>query len=96
MYYESAMAKRHKLLDRMRNNPRSVSMRNLQTLLESYGFSLDRVSGSHYVFVGRVADEGITLVIPLRKPHIKIGYVQDVLAVIDRLRESEENGIEDA
>jgi predicted RNA binding protein YcfA (HicA-like mRNA interferase family) len=50
------MTRREKLLKRMRNNPRNVSMRDLQTLLESFGFELVRVKGSHHVFVGKLRE----------------------------------------
>jgi len=85
MEYDTYMAKREKLLQRMRNNPRSVSMRELQSVLESFGFVLDRITGSHYVFVGVVGDRGVTLVIPQRVPHVKPGYVRDVLALVDQI-----------
>jgi predicted RNA binding protein YcfA (HicA-like mRNA interferase family) len=90
------MAKREKLLARIRNNPRNVSMRDLQTLLNLYGFVQDRIAGSHYIFVGQVAGEGVTLVIPLQTPHIRAGYIKDVLAVIDQiLAEQGEEGDEE-
>jgi predicted RNA binding protein YcfA (HicA-like mRNA interferase family) len=93
------MTRREKLLKRMRDNPRSVSMGDLQTLLESFGFELDRVKGSHHVFVGKVEGAGVTIVIPLRKPHVKAGYVKEVLALIDRIglqEEDKDHGREDA
>ena len=79
------MTKREKLLERIGNHPSSVPPHELWALLEAYGFSLDRISGSHHVYVGM----GVTLVIPLHKPHIKAGYVRQVLATIDRIRETE-------
>jgi predicted RNA binding protein YcfA (HicA-like mRNA interferase family) len=92
------MARRDKLLRRMRNNPLNVSMRDLQTVLESFGFELDRIRGSHHVFVGEVEGKGVTLVIPLRKPHVKAGYVQEVLELVDQilLEEGDDDGSEDA
>jgi predicted RNA binding protein YcfA (HicA-like mRNA interferase family) len=83
------MARRDKLLRRMWNNPRNVSMRDLQTVLESFGFDLDRIRGSHHVFVGEVDGEGVTLVIPLRKPHVKAGYVREALELIDQILSEE-------
>ena len=92
------MARRDKLLQRMRNNPRTVSMRDLQVVLESFGFELARIKGSHHVFVGEIDGEGVTLVIPLRKPHVKAGYVQEVLELVDQilLEEGDDDGSEDA
>jgi predicted RNA binding protein YcfA (HicA-like mRNA interferase family) len=79
------VTRREKLLERIRDHPNSVPPHDLWALLEAYGFALDRVSGSHHVYVGA----GVTLVIPLHKPHIKAGYVRQVLATIDRIREAE-------
>jgi predicted RNA binding protein YcfA (HicA-like mRNA interferase family) len=93
------MAKRDKLLQRMRNNPGNVSMRELQAILESFGFVLDRIAGSHYVFVGEIGGRGVTFVIPMRKPHIKAGYIRDVLSLVDRIKivtEEEDDGEKDA
>jgi len=83
------MTKRDKLLHKVRNNPRAVSIRDLQFLLESFGFALDRIAGSHYIYVGTVAGEGVTVVIPLKRPNIKAGYVKDVLALIDQIAQVE-------
>jgi predicted RNA binding protein YcfA (HicA-like mRNA interferase family) len=83
------VTKREKLLERIREHPRSVPPHDLWTLLEAYGFVLDRVSGSHHVYIGKVTGQGVTLVIPLHKPHIKTGYVKQALAIIDRIRAAE-------
>jgi predicted RNA binding protein YcfA (HicA-like mRNA interferase family) len=82
-----------KLLKRIRNNPKAVTFHDLTTLLESFGFELIRVSGSHHIFSSRVAGKEITLVIPLRKGHINSHYVKEVLASIDRIeKEIDWNG----
>jgi len=44
------MAKREKLLDRIRNNPRGTRFADLQRLLRASGFELQRVVGSHHIY----------------------------------------------
>jgi predicted RNA binding protein YcfA (HicA-like mRNA interferase family) len=44
------MTRKQKLLNKILNNPRSTSFRDLVVLVEAFGFSLRRVSGSHHIF----------------------------------------------
>jgi predicted RNA binding protein YcfA (HicA-like mRNA interferase family) len=74
-----------KLLRRIRNNRKAVTFHDLRTLLESFGFELIRVSGSHHIFSRRVVGEEVTLVIPLRKGHVNSHYVKEALEIIDRI-----------
>ena len=76
------MSKRKKLLKRLRNNPKNVSFEQLRSLLEAYGIILDRVSGSHHIFVVQIGDEEFNLPIPYRHP-LKPVYVKKALDLID-------------
>jgi predicted RNA binding protein YcfA (HicA-like mRNA interferase family) len=78
------MTKREKLLKRVRNNPKDVSLQDLGSLLEAFGFELNRIKGSHRIFVGMVAGEEITLAIPSRHP-VKVVYVKRVIEIIDEI-----------
>jgi predicted RNA binding protein YcfA (HicA-like mRNA interferase family) len=82
------MTKLEKLLKRIENNPKAVTMADLQTLLEAYGFRLARVKGSHYIFEHAGRDE--TLVIPYRRPYIKASYVKDALARVENIADQED------
>ncbi len=84
------MTKREKLLNRIRNNPRNVSIHDLQLLLETFGFELDRIRGSHYIFVGLIGGDEVTLAVPAKHP-IKAVYVTRVLELIDEVLLSEGN-----
>jgi predicted RNA binding protein YcfA (HicA-like mRNA interferase family) len=42
--------KRQKLLARILTNPRNVRFADFVSLVQAFGFELDRVSGSHHVF----------------------------------------------
>ncbi len=81
------MTKREKLLKRTRTNPKNVSFRDIQTLLEAYGFELKRVKGSHHVFSGEVGSQKVRLVIPYGQPFIKEAYIREVLDLIDRIEQ---------
>lgn len=75
------MSKKDKALDRIRNNPKNVRFEDLQKILENLGFELRHRSGSHVVFVrGKHV-----LIIPFRRPFLKVVYAQLALAAIDEV-----------
>ncbi len=45
------MSQRDKLLEKIRNHPKSVSFDDLESLLVMYGYELKRTSGSHHIYV---------------------------------------------
>lgn len=75
------MSKKDKALDRIRNNPKNVRFEDLQKILENLGFELPHRSGSHAVF----ARGKHVLIIPFRRPFLKVVYVQLALAAIDEV-----------
>jgi predicted RNA binding protein YcfA (HicA-like mRNA interferase family) len=78
------MSKRKKLRQRIAQNPKNVSMRELRALLEAYGFELDRVKGSHYSFIMKLAGREMLLVVPFRHPLHSV-YVKKALALIEQI-----------
>lgn len=78
------MAKRDKRLQKLRQNPKNVSLEELRQVLESYGFYLDRIVCSHHVFRAEVGEHVWKLVIPFQKP-IKIVYVKQAIEAIDEI-----------
>jgi predicted RNA binding protein YcfA (HicA-like mRNA interferase family) len=78
------MTKREKLRQRIEQNPKNVSMRELRALLEAYGFELDRVKGSHYSFIIEVGGREMLLVVPFRHPLHSV-YVKKALALIEQI-----------
>jgi predicted RNA binding protein YcfA (HicA-like mRNA interferase family) len=89
------MAKREKLRQRIEQNPKNVRFRDLQTLLETYGFQLKRTKGSHHSFVGVVLGTKTTLVVPYQQP-LQPVYVKKALELIQQIEaetgNEEENG----
>lgn len=78
------MSKRKKRLEKIRQNPRNVSFEDLRKLLEDYGFSLERSSGSHHSFKVSINKEYVLFVVPYRRP-IKLVYVKEALKLIDEI-----------
>ena len=70
------------LLERARNNPQSLSFRELQQLAEKAGFRLKRVRGSHHVYTRK----GIVEIINLqpRGRMAKPYQVRQVVGLIDK------------
>ena len=79
------MTKREKRLQKLRQNPKTVSFDDLRTVLERFGFTLIRSSGSHFHFRAKVDDTIFQVTVPLKRPYIKAVYIKRVLEVIDEL-----------
>ncbi len=45
------MSKKQKLLRQVLNNPKNVSFKDIVSLAEAFGFTLDRIHGSHHIFI---------------------------------------------
>jgi predicted RNA binding protein YcfA (HicA-like mRNA interferase family) len=80
------MSKRKKLLQRFRQNPRTVRFEELDSLLRKLGFEKrQRRSHATYVIPGKRP-----ITIPFRKPFILPVYVKQVLQLLDELDELDE------
>ena len=75
------MTKREKRLQKLRQNPRNVSLDEIRQVLEGEGFEIDHVTGSHHVFRAEADGEALTVVIPFARP-IKQIYVKQALEAI--------------
>ncbi len=74
------MSRIEKLLERIKNNPKTVRFNELSRLLKNRGYEVVNVTGSHYSFSN--SEKTITVV----KPHgsNKYCYVLDVKEVIKK------------
>jgi predicted RNA binding protein YcfA (HicA-like mRNA interferase family) len=70
--------RRQKLLNRLEQNPKAVTIRELETTLRAFGWYLDRQKGSHKVY--RHATVTHSLVVPERRPHVGQHYVEQVIS----------------
>ena len=73
------MTKRDKLLDKLKQRPNNVTFNDVRRVLENEGFELDRMSGSHHIFLK--AD--IIFVVPSHRNRVKVRYVKRLIEIIE-------------
>ncbi len=66
-------------------------MRDVQTLLQRFGFTLARTSGSHHIFEYDDGERFQQVVVPLHGRKVKKVYVRRVVAILDILFPVEED-----
>lgn len=76
---------RKELRRRLARRPNAVRFEEIQRYLSFSGWALDRVQGSHYVFMRG----GARLVVPYRRPHVLAVYVREVLSRTKELDDDE-------
>jgi predicted RNA binding protein YcfA (HicA-like mRNA interferase family) len=72
---------------RISQHPRSVRFEELAELLRAYGFEVVRIRSSHHIF----QRGGLTVSIPLHRPHLKPVYVQQVLSLLGSDDDDDDN-----
>ena len=82
--YNWSMSKRQKRLERLRRNPKNVSLDNLRRVLEDYGFEHKHTVGSHHTFSYTVGGETKLFTVPFARP-IKPVYVKRALKIVDQI-----------
>ena len=79
MYKRVVMAKYQKLLEKIKNNAKSVDFDDIKKVLEINGYKCINTGGSHYVFRKQGKD---SITIPYNKP-IKAIYVKQVIKALE-------------
>ncbi len=79
------MSKREKLREKLRNRPADATMRDVQTLLEQFGFVLVRTHGSHNIFEYDDGEQCRQIVVPLHGRKVKRIYIRKVIEMLDEL-----------
>ena len=74
--------RRERRIERLRRSQTDVSPDQLRTALESVGFTLERVQGSHYHYAHPALERKV--VIPYRRPLLRV-YVRQALRAIDEV-----------
>jgi predicted RNA binding protein YcfA (HicA-like mRNA interferase family) len=69
------VAERAAIWRRLARRPSSVRFSEIQQLLEACNWRLDRIRGSHHIFVRN----GEAFTVPYRRPYILPVYVREVL-----------------
>jgi predicted RNA binding protein YcfA (HicA-like mRNA interferase family) len=79
------MSKRDKLRQKLRNKPADGTMRDVETLLGQFGFSLARIRGSHHIFEYDQGGTVVQLVVPMHGRKVKKVYIQLIIEKLDEL-----------
>ena len=76
------MSQWEKLLEKIRNNPKSVTFDKIQKVLLKCGFKCRQPSGgsSHYTFYN---DKGKRLTIPKHSPYVKECYIKLAMEILE-------------
>lgn len=77
-------------MQKIRQNRKNVSFEELAQALEDWGFLLVRSKGSHHRFEGLLKGKTYALTIPFHRP-VKEAYITEALAIIDAVREDEDD-----
>ena len=74
------MSKREKRLRKIFRNPKTVSFKELDTVLRSFKFEVrqPKSGSSHYIYT----KGGIQISVPFKRPYVKEVYVKRVLELI--------------
>jgi predicted RNA binding protein YcfA (HicA-like mRNA interferase family) len=89
------VTKREKLRRKLRNSPTDATMQDVETLLTRFGFVLDRVSGSHHLFVYKQGETYRAIGFPLHGRKVKRVYVERVTELLDELFPLEDDSLEE-
>ncbi len=82
------MARRERRIERLRRSQTDVSPEQLRAALESVGFELVNIVGSHWHY--RHRSRAGKLVIPYRRPVLPV-YVRNALKAIDEVTNDDGN-----
>lgn len=67
------MVKIEKIIEKLRNAKGTVAFSDVKIAAEFFGYSLNRISGSHHIFVAPGRNH---LVVPVHKNKVKVIYVK--------------------
>jgi hypothetical protein len=73
------MKRKHKVFDKIKNNPKDVRFNVLKNMLIEEGFILKRTTGSHFVFT----KGELTFIVPSHNNKVKEIYVKRVIDLIE-------------
>ncbi|MEG6566499.1 type II toxin-antitoxin system HicA family toxin [Thermoanaerobacterium saccharolyticum] len=77
------MSKKEKLIEKIKNNPKTVRFEEIDKILLDIGFVRTQPSkgSSHYTY----HFENLTITIPYKRPYIKVVYVKQIIKLLDIL-----------
>jgi predicted RNA binding protein YcfA (HicA-like mRNA interferase family) len=78
------MTKREKRLQKLRQNPNDVTLKELELVLLDFGFTFRQAVGSHHTYYVVIDGVSKLLTVPYHRP-IKAIYVKKALKLIDQI-----------
>ena len=77
------MTRKEKLLQKMKNNPKSVKFEDIDKIMREVGFERRQPSrgSSHYTY----SYKDKTLTVPYNRPFIKVIYIKMALQILEEL-----------
>ena len=77
------MVRKQKLYQRLLNNQKNVKFSNFVTVIESFGFTLDRITGSHHIYKHLEVEQSISIQ-PDKNNQAKVYQVRQFLRLIEK------------
>ncbi len=74
--------KKSKLYEKIRSSPKNVKFKEMETLINAFGFQLARINGSHHIYIHPNISELIN--IQNRKGEVTPYQVRQTLSLINR------------
>ncbi len=93
------MVKKHKLYQRLVNNQKNIKFSQLVTLIEAFGFELDRIKGSHHTYKHTAISEAFLQIQPDKNGEAKPYQIKQFLSLIEeynlRMRDTAQGDSDD-
>ena len=72
------MTRFNKLKERIERDktPKDITYEEIKKYLKHYGYELERINGSHHMFVG---EDGDLIILPIHSNRIKYVYVKKII-----------------
>ena len=90
------MVKKQKLYQRLVNNPKNVRFSDLISVVEAFGFVLDRVRGSHRVYKHEAVASSFLVLQPDKNGQAKPYQVKQFLSLVETYNLGMVGGEEDS
>jgi len=77
------MVRLQKLYQRILNSQKNIRFSDLQTVLEAFGFELNRIKGSHHIYKHPDIDDALLSLQPTKKRQAKPYQIKQFLRLVE-------------
>ena len=77
------MTRKQKLYQRILNNQKNIKFTDLLTIVEAFGFELDRIRGSHHIYKHPATDSGFLTLQPDKNSQAKPYQIKQFLSLVE-------------